>query len=310
MEVSVTEVFVTRVLCSMVLLMAVGRAQDKALSPLMQTASNTPAANAISESHSGISPRPESNSRIPSSVPTLPPGKTTLLGGLIQNVDSMRDRLTLRIFGGGRTAILFDERTQVFRDGTRASLDDLKIGERAYVDTTLDGTHIFARNIRLGVQSGAGQSNGQIVAFEPATGELTVRDNLAPKAVEMLLARDAVILSGDQAALPAALRPGTLVNMEFSPGSAGKPVVRQISILAAPGAGFSFSGRVEHLDLLNGLLVLTDPRDKKSYEVSLDSAASRLTRDLLEGADVTVETTFDGTHYIAHGITVIPAPPK
>ena len=123
-----------------------------------------------------MSPDPVSPNRVstentgtlqsPLEIPPLPKGKATLLGGTIASVDHVRDRLVLQIFGGGNTSVLFDERTRVFRDGRTASTDDLKSGLRAYVDTTLDGTKIFAKNIRVVPSAPAGQSSGQIVAFE------------------------------------------------------------------------------------------------------------------------------------------------
>jgi len=240
----------------------------------------------------------------PAGIPPLPGGKVTLLGGTIQKVDHIRDRLTLQVFGGNRTAVLFDERTRVFRDGKSATLDDLKNGERAYVDTTLDGTQIFARNIRVVAQLPTGQSSGQIVDYRPGSGELIVRDTISPEPVKMRLAGNAVILQGDRIAGPAELKAGTLVTLAFTPGNGEAPIVRQISILALPGAAFIFSGRIEHLDLRRGLLVVVDPRDNKSYEVYFDPTARHLARDLKQGVDVTVQATFDGRRYQSREIAV------
>ena len=240
----------------------------------------------------------------PAGIPPLPGGKVTLLGGTIQKVDHIRDRLTLQVFGGNRTAVLFDERTRVFRDGKSATLDDLKNGERAYVDTTLDGTQIFARNIRVVAQLPTGQSSGQIVDYRPGSAELIVRDTISPEPVKMRLAGNAVILQGDRIAGPAELKAGTLVTLAFTPGNGEAPIVRQISILALPGAAFIFSGRIEHLDLRRGLLVVVDPRDNKSYEVYFDPTARHLARDLKQGVDVTVQATFDGRRYQSREIAV------
>jgi hypothetical protein len=240
----------------------------------------------------------------PAGIPPLPGGKVTLLGGTIQKVDHIRDRLTLQVFGGDRTAVLFDERTRVFRDGKSATLDDLKNGERAYVDTALDGTQIFARNIRVVAQLPTGQSSGQIVDYRPGSGELIVRDTISPEPVKMRLAGNAVILQGDRIAGPAELKAGTLVTLAFTPGNGEAPIVRQISILALPGAAFIFSGRIDHLDLRRGLLVVVDPRDNKSYEVYFDPTARHLARDLKQGVDVTVQATFDGRRYQSREIAV------
>ena len=220
-------------------------------------------------------------------------------------VDHVRDRMMLDVFGGGHTVVLFDERTRVFREGKQGSLDELKNGERAYVDTTLDGTATFARNIRVVPDWPTGQGDGQIVDF--ANGELTLRDSLSPRPVKMRLAPDVVITHGDKPATQADLQPGALVSLTFQPGTDRTAWVRQVSILASPGATFIFSGQVAHLDLHRGLLVVVDPRDNKSYEVSVDSKNGReLTRKIQEGSKVSVEASFDGRRYEARAITVNP----
>lgn len=240
-------------------------------------------------------------------VPPLPAGKTTLLGGTISNVDHVRDRLVLQVFGGGRTAVLFDERTRVFRDGKAGSTDDLKNGQRAYVDTTLDGTTIFARNIRLVAAAPAGQSRGQVVEFDAHNGELTLRDALSPEPVKLQVSQNATIVRGEQAATWSDLQPGTLVALTFAPDGSDTPRVRNISIIASPGTGFVFWGQVEHFDLHRGLLVLLDPRDNKSYEVSFERSLHPQLQNLRAGTNVTVNATFDGKGYTARAITVNPA---
>jgi hypothetical protein len=245
--------------------------------------------------------------RTPLTNVLLPPrGKTTLLGGVIGNVDHVRDRLVLEVYGGGRTTVLFDERTRVLHDGKPTSVDDLKSRERVYVDTTLDGTDIFARTVRI-AEEPTGKSNGQIVAFEASNGRLTLRDALSPEGVELHVSAKTEIQRGDQAATAADLRPGTLVALTFTPGVGGTPEVSRISLLASPGSVFVFAGRIEHLDLHRGLIVLTDPRDNQSYEISVDSSARRLTQNLRQGLNVTVQTTFNGVHYQASDITINPA---
>jgi hypothetical protein len=288
---------VIRWLSTLVILVGVAYSQVPTSSgPLVANNATHEATNTSAMSKTGALVSPE--------VPPLPSGKATLLGGTIQNVDHIRDRLVLKVFGGDRMAVLFDERTRVFRDGKGASLDELKTGDRAYVDTTLDGTVIFARNIRIAAPAPVGQSSGQIVDFRPGNGELIVRDTLSSEPVRMRLASNAVILRKDRTVRPSELQPGTLVNLAFTPESVGPPIVQQISILASPGAPFVFSGRIEHLDLHRGVLVLMDPRDNKSYEVYFDPAAHRLTRNLRIGADVTVQASFNGRRYEGRDIAV------
>ncbi len=239
-------------------------------------------------------------------LPPLPTGKVTLIGGTIHSVDPVRDQMVVQVFAGHRMNVLFDERTRMFRDGQAASPADLKKGERVYLDTTLDGKDIFARSIRVTSGSPSGQSSGQIVAFDSATGELTLRDTLSPEPVTMRLAPDATILRGDRTTAPAELRPGTLVALTFDSGASKSPTVRQVSILALPGTIFVFVGRIEHLDFRRGLLVLVDPRDNKNYDLYFDAQTPGMNRGLKQGASVMVKANFDGTRYQTREIDLNP----
>lgn len=290
-----------RLMTSLVVLAVAACAQSATSSPALVASG---AANVTTVSPGTVNAKTELSVRPLPDIPPLPAGKATLLGGTIYKVDHIRDRLVLQVFGGGRSVVLFDERTNVFRGSKASSLDDLKNGERVYADTMLDGTAIFARNIRIVDQGLIGQSRGQIVNFEPGSRELTLRDTLSPEPVTMRLAGNAVITQGDRSVRPEELRPGALVTLTFTPQDGADPLVRQVSILALPGTAFVFVGRIEHLDLHTGLMVLVDPRDNKSYEVYFDPAARHLTRDLRQGANVTVQASFDGTRYQSRDITV------
>ena len=261
-----------------------------------------------SASSNPVTPDPTAppNRTPPAGLPNvlLPPhGKTTLVGGTIGSIDHLRDRLVLEVYGGGRTTVLFDERTRVLRGDKVASVDDLQKGERVYVDTTLDGTAVFARTVRI-ADVPTGKSSGQIVAFDASSGKLTLRDALSPEQAELRIVANTLIQRGDHAGAVADLRPGTLVTLTFLPGRHGTPEISRISILASPGSAFVFAGRIKHLDLHRGLMVLVDPRDDQIYEISLDGPARHLTQDLRQGMDVTVHATFNGTRYQANEIAV------
>jgi len=167
----------------------------------------------------------------PPHLAAVPGGTVSLFGGTIQSVDHIRDQMILQIFQGRRTPILFDERTRVFRDGKASSPDDLQNGERAYVDTTLDGSHIFARTIRI-TNGLPGKSEGQVVDFDASSGELRVRDILSPNVIKMHLAGDAKVLDGTRSAAssdlrPGDLRPGMLVSLAFVPDKTKEPVCQR-----------------------------------------------------------------------------------
>jgi len=236
-------------------------------------------------------------------VPPLPSGKATVVGGMIQTVDHVRDRLVLQVFGGTRVAVLFDERTRVYRGEQVTTLDALQKGERVYVDTMLDGKDIFARSVRVSERTPAGAGSGQIVNFDASNGTLTLRDTISPEPVRLQLSRDVVIMKGDRQVQRTELQAGSLVTLDFVAQAKGPALVRRVSILAAPGTLFAFSGRVQYLDIHRRMLVLVDPGDDKSYEVQFDPATGVVTRDIREGSDITVSASFDGHHYVARSIT-------
>ncbi len=229
-------------------------------------------------------------------------GRTTLIGGTIESLDYIQDSLVVRAFGGNKVVILFDGRTHISRDGAPASLTELRAGERVYADVALAGRDTFARSLRVSTQQPAGLSRGQVVSYDPVRRELSVRDAGDPEPARFLLAANALVLRDGRAASSEDLRQGSLITLRFTPSATGPAVARQVSILAAPGQDFVFAGRVSHLDLSTGLLVLLDPADHKSYEVHFDSAKSGITDSLREGTEVVVTATFDGARYSASNI--------
>lgn len=282
-----------QLLSSLLALGAIAYAQTPAVSTLLANGNVEPSATATVGNTT--KPRPD--------VPPIPRGNATVMGGMIQTVDHVRDRLVLQVFGGVRVAVLFDERTRVYRGQQATTLDALQKGERVYVDTMLDGKDVFARSVRVSGQTPAGAGSGQVVDFDAASGALTLRDTISPTPVKLQLSRDAVIMNGDRQAQRSDLQSGALVTLDFVSQPKGPALVRKVSILAAPGTLFAFSGRVQYLDVHRGLLVLVDPRDNKSYDVEFDPATGIVARDIREGSDVTVSASFDGRRYAARKIT-------
>jgi hypothetical protein len=237
-------------------------------------------------------------------IPPLPEGKATVIGGAIRKLDRVRDQITLYVFGGRDMKILFDERTQVYRDGQRVSLKDLRVGDGVSVETMLDGTAVFARSVRLLTQSLEGEFYGQVQAYDRRTGELTLRDYLSPEPMVLHVpAETTVVRDGQKPASSADLAAGALIKAKFRADRGREGVAREITILATPGTSFVLTGDVGFLDLRAGLLVLVDPRDKKNYEIHFDPAL-QATRDLHLGSVVTVAAGFDGRRYSATAITV------
>jgi hypothetical protein len=233
-----------------------------------------------------------------------PKGKATLVGGTIFKVDRVRDQMTLNIFGGGKTRILFDARTHIYRDGVLTSPADLKNGARVYVDTVLAGVDIFAQNIRVRTQDATGQGSGQVASYDARTGVLVLNDAISPRQLKLKMLPSTVVSRDGQAASSSELRAGTLVSVTFLPDGNGQPAAHTISILAAPGSTFVFVGRLIHLDLHLGLMVVIDPRDQKTYEISFDPSVTAVVDNLREGATVEAVTRFDGARYMASAIKI------
>jgi hypothetical protein len=236
-------------------------------------------------------------------LPSLPKGKATLVGGTIQKLDRVRDRLTLQVFGGDKLKVLFDTRTRIYQDGLLASAADLREGDRVYVDTMLDGSAVFARNISIRSSASLGESQGVVLRYSSAKGELVMRDALSPQAVKVRVTPATKITQGERTVSPAALSAGTLIAVKFGSQSNGRDLAREVSILAVPGESFTFQGQVTALNLRTGLLVVTSPSDRKSYEIYLDPAA-RVDGALREGVTVSVKTKFDGSRYLARSLTI------
>ena len=271
-------------------------------------------ANAKSEQKAGtqsVSPS-ESTAGVLPSLPPMPPGKSTVIGGAIRKVDPVRDQVTLKVYGGRSMKILFDERTQVYRDGLRIPLRDLRPDNHASVETVLDGTNIFALSIHILSRSPEGECQGQVLSYNPGTGELTVSAALSRDPIQLRVPAGTPFVRLGQAASssatsgPSDLVKGALISVKFVADNEGRGrgVASQIAILATPGSAFVFSGNVSFIDLHSNLLVLVDPRDDKSYTISFDPAVFPVSPNLHEGAHVTVTANFDGVRYVASAITV------
>jgi hypothetical protein len=245
-----------------------------------------------------------------SSLPPVPKGKSTILGGEIRNVDPVRDQLTLRVFGQHQFKILFDERTQVYLDGKQIPLRDLGPAGHASVQTVLDGTAVYALSIHMLSRMPAGEYQGRVVNYDSGTRELTMSGSLSRQPIKLLVpANTPVVRKGqeqftDQQSGESDLVRGALVSVEFESDKQGRGVASQLAILATPGSAFVFSGSISSLDMHRGSLVLVDPQDDQSYQVSFDAAKLPASRKLREGDHLKVTANFDGTRYVASALAV------
>jgi hypothetical protein len=244
-------------------------------------------------------------------LPPPPRGRSTVEGGTIRSVDPVRDQLILRVYGTKPMKILYDERTQVYRDGVKAPLSDLRAQDHASVETVLDGTKIFAISIHMLSQAPEGEAQGQVLSYDAGTGQLIVRAALSQQPITLhvpsgtpVVGVGQVTVSSPSAGL-AELVKGTLISVKFDSSNNGRGVARQISILAAPGSSFVFSGNIVSLDLSANRLVLVDPKDDQSYSIVFDPSRFPMSRDLHVGTHVTVNANFDGSHYVATAARIL-----
>jgi hypothetical protein len=245
-----------------------------------------------------------------SALPPAPRGKSTILGGEIRNVDPVRDELALRVFGQRTTKILFDERTEVYLDGKRIPLNDLRPYAHASVQTVLDGTNVFALSIHILSRRPEGEYQGRVLSYNPAASELTIGTVLSREPLRLFVPPNTSVIRQGQASFSSVpsglsdLLKGSLVSVKFESGKGGLGVASQIAILATPGSTFLFSGNLSSVDMHSGTLVLVDPRDDDSYQIFFNSDHLVTSQNLHDGDHIWVTATFDGNRYVATTITV------
>lgn len=246
-------------------------------------------------------------------LPRLPEKKVTLIGGAVTRLDRVTDRLTVQPFGAKqKMEVAFDTRTRFIDNGRPVDARALQTGQRIYLDTMLNGTKIFAKTVWIGDPNSTGSARGQLVAYDSADGTMLVRDELSSVPIKLHTSPATVVRRGDQAVPPAELQPGALVALTFAPSRAGMGEVHSISILAKPGATFSFFGRITFIDLSRHMLAIANDPDSKTYEIQLESLPPGTLRDVHPGSQVGISAVFDGDRYVARSIEPVrgiePAP--
>lgn len=234
--------------------------------------------------------------------PPLPHNKVALVGGTVTSIDRVMNRITIQPFGSKqRMAMVFDTRSGIYCDGKPATAREISPGERVYIDSMLDGTKVFAKAIRAQSAGSGGSSQGQVLQYDATSNVLTLRDELSEQPAQFRLSPSTVIRSGNQTRTASALKPGSLVSLTFATQQ-GSPVIRDISLLAEPGATFSFFGKLTFVDLSRRLVAIANRNDGKTYEVHLRSIPANLLRNLHEGTELGISAVFDGRQYVADNI--------
>jgi len=255
----------------------------------------------------GIPPQVSAESTRPK-LPASPAGKSTVIGGQIASVDAVRDQFKLRVFGGRTMTILYDERTKMFRDGLPQSILSLRPDQRASIETTLDGTSVFALRIHMVSHPQEGEARGQVVRFESGTGKLYLTVGIARSPLTLhVTGLTTIEHDGQDAQLGKAagvvdLVNGAIVFALFASAGDGEGLATKIQLIASPGSTFIFSGNVTFLDVRAGKMVVVDPSFEQPQNINFDASAFPDAAGLHEGASVKVTTQFDGTRFTASQI--------
>ncbi len=235
----------------------------------------------------------------------MPKGKPTLIGGTATHVDHVRNRLTIQPFGGGaKVKLIVDERSHIYRDGTETTVLGIQKGDRVYADTMLDGSRVFAKNIRVLTEPNVAEVRGQVIALHPDKGTISVQDQLSARPVSFAVSGLTKYSSPKGAANSGDVQPGSLVDVQFASGRGNRDVAQQIIVLAKPGDNYIFSGIVTGLDMHSNMLVVENRSDDQDYELHFNSAALSDPRALRVGSEVTARATFDGRQYKASNVRI------
>ena len=244
-------------------------------------------------------------------LPLAPSGKSTVIGGVIRNIDPVLDEMTLGVYGNGKPMkIYFDERTKFYRDGVKTPLDDMRPNDHASVETLLDGDMVFAVSVHMLSGSPEGDCQGQVLAFDPRNGEVTVRNALSGAPIKLRVEpRTTIARMGQQAFASSVtgtsdLMRGALISVKFRSDNRGDGIADAISVLATPGSGFYFAGNVTYLDTAKGMMAITDPRDQRSYTIAFNPTSFPASRNLHIGSRVGATASFDGKQYVASKLDI------
>jgi len=239
----------------------------------------------------------------------LQPSKLSLIGGTVKSIDQIRDNMTIQVYAAGPMHMKFDQRTHFYRDGKETTQLTVNKGDRVYVDTQLFEGKVYAKNVYAESGSRSADASGQIVSFNPKSGDMVVQDQLAGSTVKFRVDPQTTIKTSDAKTTASALRPGSLVAVKFSSRSRSTGSAEEVSIIAAPGTSFTYFGRVTHLDVRSGLLAIENQVDGKVYDVHFDSS-TRIPDNLTVGSQVTAVAMFRGHDYVAQSIEVTLGPDR
>jgi hypothetical protein len=239
----------------------------------------------------------------------LPNSPMSLIGGTVKKVDAIRNRVMIQPFGGGpEAAVLFDDRSHIYRNGAATTVLGIHRGDRVYVDTMSLEHKVFARTIRVETATGPVEAHGQVVHFNPSNHEVQMRESLTSQVVSFSISERTALHKKNGVATTADFVPGTLIEAVFAPGRKGG-IANDVNILAVPGSSYVFVGRITNVDVRRGLLAIENESDQRNYELRYNAALVPEHDRLRVGAKVATHASFDGKSYLVDSISILePAP--
>jgi hypothetical protein len=132
-------------------------------------------------------------------LPPLKPKEVTLIGGVVISMDEVMNRMVLQPFGTKqKLRVHFDTRTHFYLEGKEITEREVKLGQRVYLDSMLNGDRVFARSIWIRTSAESGVGRGQIMDFDPGHKVVTVRDELSNQPVRMQLTPTTTVRKGSR----------------------------------------------------------------------------------------------------------------
>jgi len=262
----------------------------------------TPPQNANSDVNAGASAQAE-RPKGDFDLPPLPAGKVSVVGGAVQQVDSVHDLLVIRVFGGRDMKVSFDTRTAIVQGNRPVRASSLRPGTPVSIDTVSNGATLFAKTIRVNSGAAGLEVRGQVVSYDAARNTATVRDDLSSSTMKITLyPRTAITSTGGG---NATLREGELVHIKLSTTGQRDLSAESIEVLAEPGRSYRFDGVLTAVDLRARTASISSPGDAGTFEVAIDRLDRESARNLREGDAVRVDAQFDGKRYIARSVEIL-----
>jgi hypothetical protein len=240
------------------------------------------------------------------SPPPVSTSKVALIGGTVKAIDPIRNRMTVKVFGGGDMKVQFDGRSRVSSNGQEILPTKIRKGDRVYLDTQNIHGSLFARQVQVNNNTIPADVKGQITEFEPRSGRMRVFDRVSASEVKLTVTPQTEIRLRDAASDRRRLAPGAYISARFEPARGQANIAKQIQVIVAPGETFQFVGSVTNLDLRAGYLAIENRSDGTIYELRATPDELRQ-NGIAIGADVNVRAEFDGADYVVRSLEVLQA---